>query len=376
MKKENIDFLDVLKYISNSYGTNFDISNGMQELKNVFTPKKKTLYILLDALGYYKVQSLDSTSILKKNCLKKIETLIPTSTACIFNSLYTGKYPYEHGKFGWWSYSKKRDLSYTVLPVINRFSDKSLEDENIQLDEIYDLDCIFSKFKFPVNIYLEDDLVNSTFQNAFFEGIENVKRNEFKNMKDAFEKVTKDLKENNEKSFNLLYFDDLDINSHICGPDSENAGLVISDFEKYIQILVDEKIEDLSIVVVADHGQVPIYKTIYLNEKHDFDKYFYAAPSCDTRMQFFFVKKECIPEFKEKFKENFEKYFDLYEKDKFKEIFKAPYFSEMAEDAMGEFVSIAKKNVVFTFEKYDKQLTLGGHSALTKQELYTPLICI
>ena len=42
-------------------------------------------------------------------------------------------------------------------------------------------------------------------------------------------------------------------------------------------------------------------KHLYLNQNNDYTKYFYAAPSIDTRFISFFVKEECKNEFEEMF---------------------------------------------------------------------------
>ena len=98
----DIDIVDFMKFVSSNYGVYFKSDKKINKLKKEIPLKRNVLLILVDGLGYYKVKSLSDTSILKQNLKMPMQTVNPSSTACVLTSLCSSCYPSEHGVFGWW----------------------------------------------------------------------------------------------------------------------------------------------------------------------------------------------------------------------------------------------------------------------------------
>ena len=78
----DIDIVDLIKYLSSKFGVNQEIQKEKyQRLEEYIGDSKKVLLVLVDGLGYYKVNELSDNSILKKNLRTGIRTVNPTSTA-------------------------------------------------------------------------------------------------------------------------------------------------------------------------------------------------------------------------------------------------------------------------------------------------------
>ena len=117
-KENDLDIIDLVKYLSSNHSFLFKDAledSKKQKLEQIIDSKDSYLLILVDGLGYYKVQSLNENSILKRACKYKLNTVNPTSTACILTSIFTCRYPLEHGVFGWWQYSKKINKNYYLI---------------------------------------------------------------------------------------------------------------------------------------------------------------------------------------------------------------------------------------------------------------------
>ena len=95
----DIDIVDLIKYLSSKFGVKQEIKKEKyQRLEEYIGDSKKVLLVLVDGLGYYKVNELSDSSILKKNLMTGIRTVNPTSTACVLTSVCSTKYPSEFKK--------------------------------------------------------------------------------------------------------------------------------------------------------------------------------------------------------------------------------------------------------------------------------------
>lgn len=370
-----VDVLDVMKTVASLNGVKFKKTEGMKQIDKIIPSKKHMVFILLDGFGYYKLKRLGEDSILKQNNKMKIKTVNPTSTACVLTSLMSASYPSQHGIYGWWDYNKDYDLSYYPLLLEERKTGEKLKDKGISNKEIYKFESIFNQFKTKVNVYERRDLINSEYTNMFSK---KASKYGFYSIKDCFEKVKKNILERETATFNYIYINGLDEASHSNGVDSKEVSDIINAVENGIKNVANE---ETSVILIADHGQVDMTSMMYLNQKTDYTKYFYALPSIDTRMISFFVKNECTKEFEEKFMEEFSQDVILLTKEQAKKInlFGSSSYSEHADKSLGEYIAVVVNNKFLVCDKLmleDYILTKGNHSGLTKEEITVPFVVI
>lgn len=369
---DDIDILDLMRFFAIKKGANLPSNISIEKLNNMIELKDNVLFILLDGFGYLKANRLSNDSILKKHIVTSIDTVNPTATACVLTSIFTGKYPSEHGIFGWWQHSKSQNLNYYPLLGVAR---KAGKDVKIEVSEILKYKSIFDEFKCKVNVFMNINLINTDYTKTFTG--KNANRYGTYSVREAFTRISKRVSDD-EKTFNYLYIDGLDKTSHQYGVDSKEVMEVINEVENGIKNLLEEK-KNMTIVLAADHGQVEMTSMINLNAKHDYSKYFYALPSIDTRTISFFVKEEFREEFENKFCEEFSEDVVLLkneEVEKYK-IFGNTEFSELARDSLGEYIGIVVNDKFMLCDKLslkDNIYTKGNHSGLTKAETKIPLI--
>lgn len=371
---DDIDILDLMRFFAIKKGAKLSSNISIEKLNKMITLKDNVLFILLDGFGYLKANRLNSNSILRNNIVTSIDTVNPTSTACVLTSLFTGKYPSEHGIFGWWQYSKKKSLNYYPLIGIER---KTGKDVSLEVSNILKYDSIFDEFNCKVNVFMNRDLIESNFTNIFCG--KKVNKYGTYSVREAFTRILKRVS-SNENTFNYLYIDGLDKTSHQYGVDSKEVMEVINEVEDGIKKLLKEN-NNITIVVSADHGQVEMANMIYLNSKNDYLKYFYAYPSIDTRTISFFVKEDLKEEFENKFCEEFSDDVVLLKTEEVEKynIFGNTRFSTNAKDSLGEYIAIVVNDKFMLCDKIsleDNIYTKGNHSGLTESETKIPLIVI
>ena len=343
----------------------------MKDFKKYVKNNKNIIFILVDGFGYNLVNSLSNESVLKKNLKKKLNTVFPSATGCVLNSIITGRYPSETGLFGWYGYHRKSETEYYTLLLNDRKTN-----ENLKLDDkdIFKYDTVFNKFNRKVNIIFPNFLLNSRFSKHVI-GHNNAYG--YNNYKEAFDIISKNIKEEHE-SFTYLYIPEIDTLEHRTGVYTEDVYSKINELENAISDFIEAN-DNFEIILTADHGQTNINNIVTM----DFDKYneyFYASPSIDLGTATFFVKEEYREIFKREFQKDFNNSMILYTKE---ELLKNDFFgknrTKYAEDCLGEYISLCKKGYAFynrENEYNEKDRIFGNHTGLTKDEMEIPLIVI
>lgn len=375
---KDLDIVDLIRYIYNNFGTNLEIDLKKKEILDKYIKlKNKVLFVLVDGLGYYKVKDLSENSILKQNLKTGIQTVNPTSTACVLSSIASANYPAIHGILGWWQYLRSENINYCPLPFVERKTGINLKEKGIYTKDVFEFISVLNELKSNVNVSMPREIISSDFSKMF--SGDNSNKHGFYSTKEAFSNMSKKIKESTS-SFNYLYIDGLDETSHMYGTKSGEVQAIIDEIEDGIRKVKEEN-EDLTIVLTADHGQVDMVNMMYLNQNNDYTKFFYALPSIDTRMISFFVKEECKVEFEDTFMKEFGKDVILLTKDEVDEyrLFGNTKLSKRTLDALGEYIAIVVNNKFMVCDKInleDKLNTKGNHSGLTKEETTIPLVVI
>lgn len=375
---DDIDIVDLVKYIANNYGANLKLAKNKKEvLDDRISLGNKVVFVLVDGLGYYKVKDLKDSYILKQNLKCGIQTVNPTSTACVLSSIASASYSAEHGIFGWWGYLRNKDINYCPLPFVERKSDINLKEKNITVDEVFKFDTILDILNTKVHVTMPRELINSEFSKKFIG--KKASTHGFYSVKEGFINLSKKIKKETT-SFSYMYIDGLDETSHMYGTKSTEVMSIIDEIEAGIKYLLNEN-EDLTIIITADHGQVDMEKMLYLNQNIDYNKYFYALPSIDTRMISFYVKEDLKAEFEDTFMNEFGKDVILLKTEEINNynLFGKQKLSEYALSNLGEYVCVVVNNKFMLCDKVnleDKLNTKGNHSGLTREETTIPLIVI
>lgn len=375
---DEIKITDVIHFLARKAGVKIGKKEKIQRMENLVPLKRNVLLVLVDGLGAYQVADLEETSILRKNLVAAIDTVNPTSTACVLTTLCSGLEPSEHGILGWWNYSKSKQLEYYPLLMKERNTGKDLQEMGMDTQDIFHFRNLFDQFQCEVNIYMKRDIINTEFSKMFSGRKSN--RYGCYSIKEAFTKINHKLMVTSHPSFNYLYINGLDKSSHMYGTNSHEVKGILKEIEDGLTLLKENQ-QDLTILVTADHGQVDMTKYLYLNQKNDYTKYFYASPTMDTRMVSFFVKEELQEEFETMFTNEFYEDVILLTKQQFidYQILGEQAMSKEAMDALGEYVAILVKNKFLIGDKLsleDYKHTKGNHSGIDPFETNIPLIVI
>lgn len=376
-KKSSI--IDAVRTIYNYCGYRYNFENTNKEITQYIKNKKHILLILSDGMGSNLIDLLSDKMLLRKNKLTDLLTVFPTTTGCALSSVATAEYPSTHGMIGWYNHNRDRNIDYYTLLFQERYSGKNLEELGIKEKDIYVCESVLNKLKRKTIALFPETIVNSNFSKFIL----NKNRFAYNSIEEAFNKATDNIQKNKDtETFTYLYLPYVDSESHYNGVYSKNVNKVINEIEKELIRLISRKIQDLEVIIIADHGQIDVTGQDITMDFEKYKQYFYALPGIDFGTSTYYVKNDKREEFLQEFKRDYEDKMYIFETNEFIKynIFGKNNVSQYMKSNLGEYISFCKKgfyfvNTIKNTEKYIGKIK-GSHSGFSKEELTIPLIVI
>ena len=295
--------VDVVRTIYNYCGYQYKQESTNQELKQYIKNKKHILFILSDGMGSNLINSLSNESLLKRNKVKDIVTVCPTTTGCVLSSVATAEYPAIHGIIGWYNYNRNRNIDYYAVLFKDRKSEKNLKELGVNAKEIYVYESAMNKLKRKTTALFPETIVNSNFSEF------TLKKNRmgYHSIEEAFQKAMDAIQTNIEtETFTYLYLPQIDSESHKNGVYSQEVYQIIHEIEKGIEQLNNAGIQNLEIILTADHGQIDVTEPDITMDFEKYNQFFYALPGIDFGTATYYVKAEKEKEFIENFQQDYQ----------------------------------------------------------------------
>jgi predicted AlkP superfamily pyrophosphatase or phosphodiesterase len=241
-----------------------------------FSKYRNVVVILVDAMGWNLIEKkIDSHPVLKhvnkKGIISKLTAIFPSTTANCVTCMSTGLTSLDSGVIGWSFFVPELDAIVRPLPYIyiEPFQSKG----KLKSD---DFDFILNKGSFYERLHQHDIESHLVILNTYAESNYNKNISKirnifgFENLNEGLKYVRDSIQKFDKKNYFYLYFDDIDKNSHVYGPHSnEIAQLTDKTLDDIYENLIKNKSDDTLIMITADHGhaQFDMTKTIMLNKE-------------------------------------------------------------------------------------------------------------
>ncbi len=109
------------------------------ELTATLGDREHLVFILIDGLGVDLLERCAPKGFLAGHRVAELRSVFPSTTAAALTSLATAEYPARHGIPGWWIFLEPYELTATVLPYQERFSDLDLRELGVDPGEVFTL---------------------------------------------------------------------------------------------------------------------------------------------------------------------------------------------------------------------------------------------
>lgn len=346
----NNTFLNVIGTIKAHYGSkNLYNNEPLINLDGI----KHTVILLIDGLGTKFIKKLDDKlSFLNKHYKKSLTAIYQSTTAAATTAIKNGLTPIETAWLGWENYFSEIDKSVVMFSSLDYLTNEKLD---------------FNTYDYiPYKPFFHDLKIKGYFIEPDFS----------KPDREIFNELDRTLEVVNKEEINVTYtyHTNPDHLFHVFGTENKAALKSIINIDKAVSNFANQLKKDTLLIITADHGHkdaytIDIYKDNLLNEMLE------RNPQNEGRCTFFKVKEEFKEKFSSYFKQMFKNNFNLYTKE---EIINNNFLGlnvahSRSLDFIGDFVSIAKNNFVFSYNGQNAHF-LSHHAGITKDEMEVPLI--
>jgi hypothetical protein len=334
---------------------------------------EKIVLLVIDGLGYEFLKERGQNTFLWENCIGKITSVFPTTTASAETSLETGVAPQQHGITGWTMYLKELGIVSKILLFEARFGG-SLLAAGINRDDIYTESILTEKIYAP-SVMVLPRIVAARFCTDDWAA-------PFNDLDGMIGQIEKALIKP-EIRFVYSYWIELDYICHKYGCASKEAKNHLFSVDNAIKNLAGLlKKEKASLVIVADHGlcDIPKNNRIVLQDYCDIYDCLILPLCGDSRAPFCYVKMGRGKEFENLVKKKLgfccvlRKSSDLLKNG----VFGSGKPNVRLADRIGDYVLLAKEGYTIRdlLMKEAKPVLKAHHGGLSKEEMYVPLIVI
>lgn len=367
--------VDLVRAIYNKCGRIFENDDKIKELDKYIKGKKHILFILSDGMGSNIIDELSEDSILKKNKVKDIQTVNPSTTGCAIPSILTGEYPEKHGMLGWLSFYRPKSIEYFPVLFLERRTGKDLSNFGIKSSDIYKSESVINKINRKSYALFPNHMKDSEFSKF---ALNTNNRLGYDSMSEAFEIFKTNISKLSEETFTYMYLPYVDSKSHKFGVYSKEVRNIINEIETELKKV---NIENVEIIITADHGQTNVTEKGLKIDLEKYNKFFYALPGIDAGTATYYIKQEKTEEFEKNFNLDFNDKMFLFKTEELvkNKVFGPTELSNYMKSNLGEYVSICKEGVyLINCEEEDEVLNnlKGTHSGFSKDEIMIPLIVI
>ncbi|MGQ9468265.1 MAG: alkaline phosphatase family protein [Nitrososphaerales archaeon] len=353
----------------------------------------KIVLLVVDSMGYKNflrtpIKDFILKTISNNNTIIPLTSTFPSTTTTALTTINTGVTPQEHGIIGYTMYLKDYGLIANMIDFTPAYDYKRgvlLEmgldpKEFLGVETIYEIlnkkgikSCVITRHK------------DSGLSRMLCSG---AKIFNYINSSDLFVILRKLLEsEISEESYTCVYWDLLDIISHIYGPSSEEALAELRSFfysykNEFIDKLKPRVAKETLLMITADHGQSGVLEkdTILASDHPELMNKLWIPPTGDSRAAFLYVKPGEINKVKD--------YIDRRLKDKLlvlnsdeaieEGLFGIEPYKKRISDRVGDLIMLSYSNYSFAYRHrgLEKDFIMRGcHGGLSEDEMLVPFIC-
>ena len=330
------------------------------------------VFVLVDGLGMNLIDALPEASFLRRHIAMELQSVFPSSTAPALTTLFTGCWPAEHTVTGWFMYLPDAGITCTILPFIERFSERPLGELGITSASVYSAPSLLPRLR-GVASWVPAPIAGSV-SSRYFTG--DTPTAGYERLGDACDAIATRVAASATPTYTYLYISSVDNSQHEHGPDSDPARQALADTERALAALADGVGGRARIVVSADHGQIGVVEAAQspMHEDNPLLRWLLVPPTGDFRAPLFHAKAGARGSFAAAFRERFGASWALLTIDEADELrlFGPQPLATETRRRLGDFIALGPGADAIRYAPDEPML--GYHGGLRREETRIPLI--
>ena len=317
-------------------------------------------------------------AFLRRNQALKLRAVFPSTTAAALTSLATGEWPSDHGLPAWWTYLTEWELTATVLPFVERFSEQPLRRFGVSPEQVFVAEPLLPRYTIAARSFLPRRIADSAYS-AYVRGPTPVSG--YGKLAAGVDEVIEFVRSASGPSFSYLYTEQVDAAAHSEGPESETVGKALAEVDGELGRLAGALQEHARIIVSADHGMLAVAEAdkSVLRPGDPLLELLVAPPFGEPRVPFFLPRPGQGDRFQACFRKRFRDRFALLTREEAValQLFGPAPPSAQVRSRFGEFIALAKGSEVLIYQEEAEGGTAalrGYHAGLTPAEMRIPLV--
>ncbi len=369
------NFVDLSRAIAKLAGVDdLELTQGAKQIASQIGPSDHYVLVLVDGLGVSLVQHLSEDSFLRTHLRMTLQAVFPSTTVAALTSLATGLWPGTHGVPTWWAYLAGPGVSATVLPFIERFSNRPLSKWGIQSSEVFTAPTLLPRFRRDPRSFVPNAITSSVYTSYASSGAEVTG---YTTLSGAVDAVLARIAAATVPTYSYLYYPQVDAFAHDRGPADEVVRAEVVNVDRELSRLADGFKGRARLMVTADHGLVAVSERARhaVRADDDIDELLIVPPSGEPRVPLFHVKEGKAQEFERRFRDRFGEWFVLLtasEAERLELLGPGP-FADVTRQRIGDYVALSLGEDVLAYEPPEDWMA-GFHAGLTPAEMLVPLI--
>ena len=335
------------------------------------------LLVLVDGLGCVFHNRTRPDGFLASAEHVQLRAVFPSTTAAALTTVATGAWPSQHGVPAWNTHLHDRDLTATILPYVERLSNRSLREFGVHPNEAFAFPSRLASITEGLRTYHPRQIANSEFTSY---GRGDWPTDPYDYLQDAVRSVVRRVVEHSEPGVHYLYLPMVDAAAHRdgpFGPDTQRALEAVDDALTALRDLFNGRAR---IAVTPDHGELHINeggKSVILPDD-DLLEDLHTPPHGETRVPMFCVRREREQLFEASFRERWGRGWALLERRECQELqlFGPGALSDRSASRIGTHIALSAEPRIITYGEAGnpQDRLIGHHAGLRPEEMEIPLL--
>lgn len=315
-----------------------------------------------------------------------LTSISPSTTANALTSLWTGKFPSEHGVIGYELYLQEyeRILNMILQTEVYPNFDPDTAPFDLAKHAFLPVDTLGSHFKKHgiTPFALQHESINGSGLSRML--LADVEKVPYASLEEMWQKTRAVLDQDQpNRKYIYLYWSEQDTLSHRFGPDSRRTRSAWHYFHHNLEKFINERIsagkQDTILLVTSDHGQIAtnIQPKYDVRHDQDFMHCLQVPPSGESRFPYLFVKPDHIDRFQQIVEQRWGSQFQLLPSSTMLHagVFGETTASPTIEHRIGNFCALPVGNAYWWWANKENHL-LGRHGGFSKLEMLTPFLSL